>query len=151
MAGTTFDETLDFAIAREKEAVAFYEDLRGLSRFSAQRELLGEFAAMERGHATLLEGVKASQDPGRLSKPVPADLRLDAFLVPSPPAADMTYQDILITAIAREKKSADLYRALENDSGDDDLRDVFRRLTSEEENHKNFFETLYERDISRDN
>ncbi|RKX74630.1 MAG: hypothetical protein DRP49_05750, partial [Spirochaetes bacterium] len=106
MALATFSEALDFAISREKEAVAFYRDLQRIAKFASQKELMGEFEDMERGHVTLLVGVKSNQEPARLSKSIPSDLHLDDFLVSSPPTEDMTYQDILITAIKRERKSA---------------------------------------------
>ncbi len=151
MTPVTFDETLDFAIAREKDAVAFYQELRALAKFASQKEVLTEFENMEKGHVTLLVGVKKSQQPARLSKQLPTDIHLDDFLVASPPASDMSYQDILITGIKREKTSAALYTRLRDDSGDAALKDVFSRLVVEEENHRSFFEKLYEKDIQGDN
>lgn len=151
MAPVTFNDTVEFAISREKEAVQFYIDLQVMAKFAGQKELLKEFENMERGHVTLLEGVRDNQEPARLSKSVPADIHLDDYLVASPPTGDMTYQDILITAIKREKKSATLYTRLRDDSNDEAMKDVFNRLAVEEENHRNFFEKLYDRDIQGDN
>jgi rubrerythrin len=151
MSIATFNDALNFAISREKEAVKFYRELQTLARFASQKELMGEFEDMEKGHVKLLEGVKKTQEPSRLSKPVPADIRLDEFLVASAPAPDMTYQDILITAIKREQKSATLYTRLKADTDDPGLKDVFQRLVVEEENHRHFFEKLYDRDIQSAN
>ncbi len=151
MAPVTFDETLDFAINREKEAVAFYRDLQAIAKFASQKELMKEFEDMEKGHVALLEGVKKNQEPARLSKPVPTDVHLDDFLVVATATAEMTYQDILITAIKREKKSATLYTRLRDDSADESLKSIFDRLVNEEENHRNFFERLYDRDIQSAN
>lgn len=151
MGFTTFNDALDFAINREKEAVSFYQVLQSMAKFASQKELLGEFELMEVGHVTLLEGVKKNQEAARLSKPVPSDIHLDDFLVSSAPTADMTYQDILIVAIKREKKAADLYVKLKADTDDPVLLDVFGRLVTEEENHKHFFEKLYDRDIQSAN
>ena len=151
MALATFSEALDFAISREKEAVAFYRDLQRIAKFASQKELMGEFEDMERGHVTLLEGVKSNQEPARLSTSIPSDLHLDDFLVSSPPTEDMTYQDILITAIKRERKSAALYTGLKADTDDSALIDVFSRLIVEEENHKDYFQKLYDRDIQSAN
>ncbi len=151
MAVATFNDALDFAIKREKEAVAFYQELQTMAKFVSQKELMGEFEDMEKGHVTMLEGVKNNQEPARLSKPVPEDIHLDDFLVTSVPNAEMTYQDILITAIKREKKAADLYSRLKADTDDPALVDVFGRLVVEEENHKHYFEKLYDRDIQSAN
>ena len=147
----TFNDALDFAISREKEAVAFYQDLQNIAKFASQKELMGEFEDMEKGHVTMLKGVKNNQDPARLSKPVPEDIHLDDYLVTSAPTAQMTYQDILIIAIKREKNSATLYTRLKADTDDPSLLEVFGRLIIEEENHKHFCEKLYDRDIQSAN
>jgi len=147
----TFEDALEFAIGREREAVRFYRDLQDMVRFASQKELMNEFEDMERGHVRLLQGVLENQEPRRLSKTMPSDLHLDEFLVSSPPTPEMDYQDILLTAIQREKRSAALYTRLHTDSTDPELQDVFQRLIVEEENHKHYFETLYERDIQSEN
>jgi len=122
---TSFNEALDFAISREKEAVAFYQDLQKMAKFASQKELMRDFEDMEKGHVTLLEGVKKNQETARLSKSIPPDMHLDDFLVSSAPTEDMTYQDILITAIKREKNSAALYSGLKADTDDTALIEVF--------------------------
>jgi rubrerythrin len=143
---------LDFAIDREKEAVSFYQNLQKLAVFESQKELMREFEDMEKGHVRLLEGVKKNQDVSRLSLPISGDMKLDDFLAaPAAPGADMTYQDILLTGMAREKKSAALYSRLRDDTEDSVLQDVFSRLVREEENHRDFFEKLYDRDIQSGN
>ena len=63
----------------------------------------------------------------------------------------MTYQDILIAAIKKEKRAAELYRQLLGDATDSEARAVFEQLVTEELNHKNHFESLYERDIMKEN
>jgi len=152
----TFNEALDFAISREKEAVAFYQDLQKMAKFASQKELMREelmrdFEDMEKGHVTLLEGVKKNQEAARLSKSIPPDLHLDDYLVSSASPQDMTYQDILITAISREKNSAALYTELKADAEDTGMIEVFSRLVIEEENHRDFFQKLYDRDIQSAN
>jgi rubrerythrin len=143
---------LDFAIDREKEAVTFYQNLQKLAVFESQKELMREFEDMEKGHVRLLEGVKKNQDVSRLSLPISGDMKLDDFLAaPAAPGADMTYQDILLTGMEREKKSAALYSRLRDDTEDSVLQDVFSRLVREEENHRDFFEKLYDRDIQSGN
>jgi rubrerythrin len=152
MTAATFAMALDFAIDREKEAVSFYQNLQKLAVFESQKELMREFEDMEKGHVRLLEGVKKNQDVSRLSLPISGDMKLDDFLAaPAAPGADMTYQDILLTGMAREKKSAALYSRLRDDTEDSVLQDVFSRLVREEENHRDFFEKLYDRDIQSGN
>ena len=41
-----FNEILDFAVAREREAVQFYRDLQQEAKFQDHREMLKELEAM---------------------------------------------------------------------------------------------------------
>lgn len=148
---TTFDEIIDFAIQREKDAVAFYEDLKTVAKFQAQKELLEEFRVMEIGHVRLLEGVKKRKSAEGLHPSPSEDLKLADYLVEAPPAEDMTYQDILIIAIKKEERAMSLYGRLHGEVDDTVLKETFGRLREEEENHKHHFEGLYDREILREN
>ena len=148
---TSFEDVIDFAIKREKEAVKFYVDLQKISRFSAQKSLLKEFELMEHGHVNLLNSVKKRNSAEKLKVDIPADIKLNEYLVESLPVPEMSYQDILIIAIKREEKSAKLYSGLLAGTSDSSLRNIFEKLVSEEKKHKHHFEVIYEKDIQADN
>lgn len=147
----TFDEVIQFAITREKEAVQFYADLQNIARFTVQKQLLKEFEDMERGHVTLLQRVQELKNTERLNPDIPEDLKLNDFLVESPPVSGMTYQDILIIAIKREERSSELYTQLLNQWKDTPLEEIFTRLRTEELKHKHHFEKIYDEDIQAEN
>ncbi len=54
----SFEEILDFAIEREKQAVAFYQKLVDKETFPASKQTLAEFVEEERKHQRLLEEFK---------------------------------------------------------------------------------------------
>ena len=56
MSFESFEEIINFAIEKEKEAVAFYEDASGQEPYSGARKTFEEFAEQERKHQTMLEG-----------------------------------------------------------------------------------------------
>ena len=147
---TEFNDIIDFAVSREREAVEFYRELQEITRFAAQKEALKEFETMEQGHIKLLEGVLEREGFARDRVP-PVDLKLDDYLVPVEPAADMSYQDILNAAIKKEKRSMDLYSRLAGETEDPSAREIFERLFIEESNHKNYFEGIYDEEILSDN
>ncbi len=147
----TFAEALDFAIGREKAAVAFYDELLSLASFAAQKSTLAEFRAMEEGHVTKLGNMKLGGKL-KLSAKIAVDLGLAQGLSPAePPAAAMTYQDILVSAIKKEERSGALYANLAASSPDAEIRDTFSLLAVEEGRHKRYFEELYDSDVARDN
>lgn len=151
MDNATFAEIIDFAIEREKAAVAFYSELEGTAQFSAQKSTMAEFKTMEAGHVLMLEGVKSRGMVNLSAVPVGnlgLVLDLDAKDVS---LADMTYQDILRTGIGRENKSETLYTSLAAATANSEAKAIFELLAVEEMRHKRHFESLYEKDIVRDN
>lgn len=147
----TFAETLDFAIGREKAAVAFYNELLHLASFAAQKSTLAEFRAMEEGHVTKLTNMKLGGKL-KLSAKTAVDLGLAERLAQSElPASGMTYQDILTSAIKKEERSGALYADLAASSPDAEIRDTFSLLAVEEGRHKRYFEELYDSEVARDN
>ncbi|TFG82521.1 MAG: hypothetical protein E4H20_07505 [Spirochaetales bacterium] len=151
MDAATFAEALDFAIGRERAAVAFYKELTTMASFAAQKSLLSEFMAMEEGHVAMLTGMK-SRGMVNLSATAAVDLGLAKRLAADElPAAGMTFQDILVAAIKKEERSGDLYSSLVKAATDPDIKAIFERLIAEESRHKRYFEDLYETEVSRDN
>ncbi|OHD15555.1 MAG: hypothetical protein A2Y38_18125 [Spirochaetes bacterium GWB1_59_5] len=151
MATATLAEALDFAISMERAAVAFYKGLLGHASFAAQKSVLSEFMAMEEGHVTMLSGMQL-RGTVSLSAQAAADLGLARQLAADEkPAADMSYQDIIVAAIKKEERSGDLYVALAASAEAPAGKAVFERLAVEEGRHRQFFEELYELEIARDN
>jgi len=147
----TFAEALDFAIGREKAAVAFYDELLSLASFAAQKSTLAEFRAMEEGHVSKLENMKAGGKL-KLSAKAAVDLGLAERLALSElPVSGMTYQDILVSAIKKEERSGALYANLAASSPDAEIRDTFSLLAVEEGRHRRYFEELYDSEVARDN
>lgn len=147
---TDFQKILDFAIGREKEAVEFYRQLQALAKFKPQIQILKEFEMMEAGHVRLLSGVK-ERKVFKEKKYPDVDLKLADFLVEVTPIPEMSYQDILITAIKKEDLSAALYKKLAAEAPEPEAEEIFKTLLIEESNHKSYFEKIYDEEILTDN
>ena len=151
MSSATFSETIDFAVARERAAVAFYEELSRVAAFAAQKSTLAEFLSMEEGHVSMLLRIK-ERGVVNLSAETAVDLALARSLADAePPTAGMTYQDILTAAIKKEARSGDLYVALAAAAQNAEAKSIFERLSAEESRHRRYFEELYGSEIARDN
>ncbi len=145
-----FHEVIDFAVEREKEAVQFYVDLQEVAKFAAQKVMLGELADMERGHIRVLESIRQQGGTEKAVASVP-NLQISEYLVPAKPTAEMTYQDIIITAMKREEKSKALYENLASKIDDEELSAMLLRIAAEEAQHKLRFEKIYDEEILKDN
>jgi rubrerythrin len=145
----TFEDVINFAIEREREAVDFYRELRDLVTNEALKKELAEFEAIEEEHVRLLESVLDNKGFPRLDS-APADLRLSEYLVQVAPMPDMSFQDILITAIKKEENAAKLYTIMREKAPNAEVRQTFDRLADEELKHKVSFETKYEDEVYQD-
>jgi len=145
-----FNEIIDFAVAREQEAVAFYRDLQRMSRFDAVKELLEEFEAMEWHHIEILENLR-HVNPNHISVPRIEDLMVGDHIEDSRPDPEMRYQDILLIAMKREQAAYNLYRELAAASTDEDTQRLLLKLASEEAKHRLMFERIYDQEITEEN
>ncbi len=143
------EEILDYAIAREQEAVDFYTDLAGRAK-QWMRDLLMEFAREEARHKAKLMAVK---DGEKLLSPKCkiTDLKISDYLVEVEATDDISVQDAMILAMQREKAAFRLYTDLAARVDDAELRELFLGLAQEEAKHKLHFETKYDDEMLRNN
>ncbi len=147
---TSSDELIDFAIAREEEAFAFYAGMAELVKSDSVRDMFGDFAHEELGHKAKLLAMKRD---GRLvrSEHRILNLKIADALVPVKPSPEMGYPDALRLAMQREKDAFRLYTGLADTVRDDAAREVFLMLAQEEAKHKLRFEIEYDDAVMTDN
>lgn len=145
-----FNEILDFAVAREQEAVKFYHELQQEAKFQDQLAMLRDLEAMEMGHIVVIENIRKN---GVSESDIPhvQNLRISEYLSSDVENLDLTYQNILIKAMKREENSFKLYSELSVKFPDSDLSTLFRKLAADEAKHKLLFEKLYDDWISTGN
>ena len=149
-AQSTVEEILDFAIAREQEAQAFYKELAENAAGRPGAKLFKEFAAMEKGHEAKLKAVKSGKNLLSAQKKV-ADLKLADYMVEVEPSKDMSYQDALNVAMQREKAAFKLYCNLAETTDDAGLKELFMELANEEAQHKLHIEIEYDQNVLTEN
>ena len=145
-----FNEIIDFAIKREQEAVEFYQELQNLVSFESRKELMHELELMEKGHIKILENI-SKNFKNETGIPQVEDLKIADYMVEVKPTAEMSYQDILIIAMKKEEMAQKLYKKLADQSDNDEIKNLFLRLASEEAKHKLRFEKIYDDDILKEN
>ena len=143
MAASPIEEIIGFAIDKEREAIAFYEDLAAKAEDPVMKDAILSMADEERKHEKILMNLtpKKLQFARETNQP---DLKLSDYLVETPFTKDSTYQELLIIAMKREEKSHALYSDLEQRASDDATRRLFTLLKGEELKHKTRLEKEYE-------
>ena len=137
------DEVLDFAIGNEEEAMNFYNDMAGNMDSPAMRTVFEEFAREEEGHKAKLLKVKTSGGFNPSSAAI-MDLKIGDYLVEVTADKDISYQDVLILAMKKEKAAFKLYMDLHETVDDADLKSLMLALAQEEAKHKLRFEIEYD-------
>jgi rubrerythrin len=139
----SIEDILDYAIAREEEAEALYNQLADRVTRPGMRQTFLHFAAEERGHKERLLRIKAGELPAVTEQQV-RDLGIADHLVEPEPTANMTYQEALLFAMKSEKSAFTVYSKLAELTDDAGFARVFQSLAQEEAKHKLRFEIEYD-------
>ena len=144
------DDILDFAIEREEEAAKFYQETAEQASSDWMKKIFLQYAKEELGHRAKLQNVKKGKKALSASGKI-GDMKMADYLVAVEATGDMSYQQILVLAMKREKAAFKLYSDLAERVDDVPVRDLFQGLAEEEAKHKLRFELEYDEVILRDN
>lgn len=139
------DAILEFAIGKEKEAVAFYTDLSKKEATRSLQQTFKELAQEEAKHVKLLTSIsknKVAIDSYEVKEI--ADLKISDYLTEVEYEEGMPMEDIITLAMKREEMAVKLYTDLADRSDNDDSVKLFRLLVQEESEHKLTFEQMYD-------
>ena len=141
----SIDEILDFAISKEKEAVAFYNSLAKEATRESLKDTFKRFAGEEQKHVNLLSDISGNKEKidSYEFKPV-TDLKISDYLVETEYQEGMPMPEILKLAMKREEKAVKLYASMENQTDVEEAKKVFRILVQEESQHKLALESMYD-------
>jgi len=140
------DDILDFAIAREDQAHDFYVELAARARKGDVRAALQDFAIDELQHRIRLEAIKAGET-AFLDEEV-GSLDISETVAESTAHPDMSYVELLVIAMHREKAAFRLYTNLASIARTTQQRDTLLGLAREEAQHKLRLEIEYDWETS---
>jgi len=145
MSFDSFEEIIQFAIEKEKEAIDFYDSASKQQSYSGAREAFQEFAQEERKHKDMLERLLKGEM--KISdyqfKWIP-DIKRSNYIVEMTYTSGMPYADMLRLAMKKEEKALQLYNELLKKAEGEDAKNLFKMLCQEEAKHKLKIETLYD-------
>ncbi len=139
------DEILEFAINREKEAVAFYESLAKEATRKALQDTFENFAKEEEKHVALLSDISGNKEKiDAYEFRTVTDLKISDYLVEKEYEEGMPMPEILKLAMKREEKAVKLYQTMADQTDHADAKKVFEILVQEEAQHKLALESMYD-------
>lgn len=142
----SFKSVMEFAIRREEEAARNYAKLSRMAKDQGARKLLAELQDDEKNHKKILQGLTRIKVRASAAKDV-KDLMISDYVIEEPLTPDMNFQDLLIFAAKKEKKSVDLYMDLAKKSLSKEQRRLFEFLAKQERAHKLRLELEYEKHV----
>ncbi|HKJ97597.1 MAG TPA: ferritin family protein [Desulfotignum sp.] len=141
----SIDEILEFAIEKEKEAVAFYNSLAQEATRASLKGIFENFAKEEEKHAALLSDISGNKEKidSYEFKKIP-DLKISDYMVEQEYEQGMPMPEILKIAMKREEKAVKLYQDLADQTDNPDAGKLFLMLVQEESKHKLGLESMYD-------
>lgn len=139
------DEIIEYALEKEKEAVAFYTEISQNESLQGVKKTFEDFANEEKKHVRMLENL--GSDKQKIAayefKWIP-DMKRSNYMVDVTYEPGMHYTEILRLAMKREEKSLMLYNELAAKADEAEFVNLFKILSQEEAKHKNVLETIYD-------
>ncbi len=126
-------KALDFAIAKEKEAEAFYKEWSQKANDPAVQGLFAELAGVEHGHMEMLSRITPEEMAATGDSAVD-ELNLSELLINVEASPNLNLQESMILAMKREQGAVALYSRLAELNGE--ARSLFEALAKEEGRHK---------------
>jgi rubrerythrin len=136
-------DVLDFAIAREAESHSLYTNLARLPMRPEAREMIGRLATDELQHGMHLRAIKAG-DAVFASDDQVGSLDIEENVEERSPHPGMSYEDLLVFAMKKEKAAFRLYTNLASIATNEAVRHVLTKLAQEEAEHKLRLELEYD-------
>jgi len=138
-----FNDVLEFALKREREAVEFYQECSHLARNDAMKEAFLEMKEEEKGHVRMLENFNPDQIEEIKIQEI-QNLKIADYIVNVKYEPNMSYKEVLELAMKREESAYRLYTDLSARAKDLKMIKLFQVLAQEELKHKNRFEQEYD-------
>jgi rubrerythrin len=133
---TTIGEVLEFAVARETEAVNFYMAMARMVTDSSTVRFFEDLVSEELEHKSRLElEVMKEGIVSRTVGVLPETLTADLPVSPDQVDKEMVYTEALSLAILKERRSFKLYVRLAGMVGEEELRETLVSLAEEEARH----------------
>jgi len=143
---SNFDQVIQFAIAREEDAIEGYGKMAEMAKTPGLQKFCLELQEEEKNHKKLLQDVSGEKIESLKIKKV-TDLKISDYLIEEPLSAEMTFQDLLIFAAKKEQRAVDLYSIMKEKVETEELKKLFEFLIQQEKSHKLKLEEEYEKHV----
>ena len=133
-----------------REQLTFIVRCQKIATDNEMKTIFAQFAREEMGHKAKLINIKEN-GMFTIHESKVLDLKIADYVVHVVQRPDMTYQEILVLAMQREKSAFRLYQKLAAKAPNEELKNIFLSLAQEEAKHKLRFEIEYDEYVLKEN
>ncbi len=137
-------EIMELAVAREEEANLLYKHLAKRAKDPTMRIIYEKLADEELEHKAKLELEIMKAGKVVTTAEIPVNLKMEDYVEDTGGIADMNYEQLLLVAIAKEKRSVRFYIELAALLQEKDAREMLISLAEEEAKHEARFQMEYD-------
>jgi rubrerythrin len=137
------NKLIDFAIAQENEAYAFYKAAAGKVSNPGVKQLFLELAEDEYGHANLLEMYRDNKSLSAIFKTQHIDYKIAETQDMPVLSITMKPAEAIAIAMKREQQAAELYRAFAANAVNGSEKEALEDLANMEMGHKHKLENAF--------
>lgn len=143
MIETDINKLIDFAIAQEHEAYAFYKAASEKVTNPGVKQLFLELSQDEQGHANLLEMYRKNKELAKIFKTQVVDYKITETQDMPTLSINMKPAEAITIAMKREQQAAELYRSLAKIAINNTEKEALENLANMEMGHKHKLENAF--------
>lgn len=139
----TLEDVIKFAVAREETAYNLYKRAAELSTSIASRKMFEELAAEEATHRDVFVKIDAEKAENHRLCTLP-ESSIAKYLADVPFRPDMSYSQIIASALKTEENAYQLYKAAAGMTDDPKVQKILMNFADVELGHRRRLEAIYE-------
>lgn len=139
----TLDDVIKFAVEREDTAYNLYKRAAELSTSVSSRKMFEELAAEEATHKDVFSKIDVEKAEQHKLCTLP-ESSIAKYLVDVPFRPDMSYSQIISSALKTEENAYQLYKAAAGMTDDEKLQKVLMNFADVELGHRRRLEAIYD-------
>ena len=139
----TLDDVIKFAVEREDTAYNLYKRAAELSTSISSRKMFEELAAEEATHKDVFSRIDVEKAEQHKLCTLP-ESSIAKYLADVPFRPDMSYSQIISSALKTEENAYQLYKAAAGMTDDEKLQKILMNFADVELGHRRRLEEIYE-------
>lgn len=131
----TAQNIIDFAVVMEKNAIQFYSELASSTESDDMKKVFDDYSKEEAAHLDNLLNIDIEDFIFSEETPI-TNLNISNYINPEVDYLALSYNEVLVIAMNREKRASQLYTKLSEMLRNKKLKRIFSLMAKDDNKHK---------------